>query len=523
MAASLNLDLPISSSSASGDVEESNAIGGRGRDYKDYYDIMFLGKTGMGKSTTVDKILMANPNQANYDYNPSTAHPTITYDTLPTEILNSGNGQAEALGPNGDDITNGGELQGSVSTIKTATQCSDLSMWHLSENQDQNEVERRLKNLVMWRSLDSPHEHVNKSRTHSSSSVSCELFSNDTSKIRVLDVPGFYGPNVVGIEERRSSDVFDLVGRGIENDLTIMRKILHIKVATQFKFNRIVYFLPDTGVLTRPSQILQTEIGIMEHYFKLSVFNCMVVVATHNHSIYSKVRKDCDLYTAEELGQTRAVFRQAMRKVFISDDIPDPPIIFISQFDTCDEILWKIKESKVVKEGVGLIFNPSTCAKCGIHIGMLADPDKPRSSEVGAVAICMNKPGSVAIPYDESLCHPRLVPKYNKVQCLFGGMAHLLLWKQFLGRWPYFGNQDEVCLCCNKPPKATGCTRVGTKYKHKKVKGDGIEVKHTPEVEENYQFVVDTTDSITRMSYSGFGESEEERPTEEQLKNDSLV
>ena len=32
----------------------------------DYYDIMVIGKTGMGKSTTADKLLVANPNGDSY-------------------------------------------------------------------------------------------------------------------------------------------------------------------------------------------------------------------------------------------------------------------------------------------------------------------------------------------------------------------------------------------------------------------------------------------------------------------------
>ena len=32
----------------------------------DYYDIMVIGRTGMGKSTTVDKLLVANPGGKNH-------------------------------------------------------------------------------------------------------------------------------------------------------------------------------------------------------------------------------------------------------------------------------------------------------------------------------------------------------------------------------------------------------------------------------------------------------------------------
>ena len=32
----------------------------------DYYDVLVIGKTGMGKSTTSDKLVIANPGRINY-------------------------------------------------------------------------------------------------------------------------------------------------------------------------------------------------------------------------------------------------------------------------------------------------------------------------------------------------------------------------------------------------------------------------------------------------------------------------
>ena len=497
--------------------------GGGGEDYEDYYDIMLLGKTGMGKTTTADKLLLANPTHANYEYDPSVVDSATTRNTVPNGTGIQQNGHSAASQTPDLDLSEGAPTD-SMSTIKSSTQYNDLSMWHLSQDQDLEEVTRRLKDLVMWRCLESPHKQVNENRKKSISSVSCELLSNDTSKIRVLDVPGFYGPNSAqNVNEKSPNSVYGRVEAGIENDLTVMRKILHIKVATQFKFNRIVYFLPDSGVLTRPSQTLQTEIRIMERYFKRTVFDCMVIVATHNHSIYSRVREDCDLYTPEELEQTRDVLQQAMQKVFITGDVPNPPIIFVSQFDSCDEVLRKIKESKVVREGVGLSFNPSICARCGIHIGKLANPENAKDSEMrDEIAICTNTPGStsVAIPYDETLCHPIFVPKYHAIQCILGGIVHVITWKKFMGNWPYFGNEDEVCICCKSSPKSKGCTRVGTKYKHKKSKGEGIDVNHTSRVEENYKFVMDPTDPVMRLKYADTGEEDKDEIVDDEKVDD---
>ena len=486
-----------------------------GRNHKDYYDIMILGKTGMGKTTTADKLLLANPTEEGYEYDATVEDSPTTHLIAPNGAQDQEkDGHATPSQPSTGSSTASEDTNEVVSTIKAATQYNDLSMWHLSREQDVEKVTKRLKDLVFWRSLGDPHISINKNRESSGTTKSCQLLSNDTSKIRVLDVPGFYGPDDDDSDsdsehppelneplESPESSIFNIHGAGLDTDLAIMRKILHIKVATNFQFNRIVYFLPDTGVLVRTSRNLKTELRVMERYFKRTVFESMVVVATQNRSIYDKLREGCEIFTEDEIKKTRTIFKKAMRKVFQGSDAPNPPIIFISLKDSCDEILHKIKDCVVIKEGVGLTFNPSTCARCGIHIGKLADPNDVKEVErISDIAIAVNDPGSVAIPYDESTCHPRFIPRYSKVKCIVGGIVHLITLKQFIGNWPYFGNEDEVCINCNKPPKSRGCVRVGTKFVHKKAK-DGITVDHTSDIDENYVFVLEAQDSVLRMRY----------------------
>ncbi len=474
-----------------------------------YYDIMILGKTGMGKTTTTDKLLLANPTGAKYEYDAS-AQDRAT--TCPLSHGSHASERAEGEREEGDQAARSRK----ASTIHASTKYNDLSMWHLSREQDLEKVERRLKDLVYWRLLEDPHLIINETRKTSASTKSCQLLSNDTSKVRVLDVPGFYGPedndsdsDSEVVSERSEGatacverSIFDTHEAGLETDLSIMRKILHIKVAVDFRFNRIVYFLPDSGVLHRVSRNLKTELRVMERYFKRTVFESMVVVATQNRSVYDKMREGCEIFNEEDMKTTRKYFYKAMRKIFPEGDFPKPPVIYISLNDTSDEICTKITEAKVVKEGVGLTFNPSTCARCGIHIGKLADPNDIRNIEkIDDLAIAVNDPGSVAIPYDESTCHPRLVPKYHTIQCVVGGLVHILTFKRFMGNWPYFGNVDEVCINCGKPPKSRGCVKIGMTFYHKKAK-DGIVVDHTSDVEENYIFVLDQRDSIPRLEYN---------------------
>ncbi len=412
------------------------------RDYLDYFDIMILGKTGMGKTSTADKILMANPTHKDYQYNPT---------------------QQE---------------NGKVSDRGSSTS-EDLTVWHVSD--DPSELERvtlRLKNLVFWRSLENPHEEVNTGRkTHSRITERCELLSNDTSKVRVLDIPGFYGTNASSAE-----DVGVRANETTLCDLSTMRKILRIQTTRSFKFNRIVYFLPETGVLTRSSQILQMEISIMKKYFDHSIFESMVVVATHNQSSYRMFPKDVELYTEEDKDTTLHRFKIAMQKVFKREDVPMPDLIFISLFDSCEQVLRKIKQSRVVREGVTLTLNPYLCARCGIKIQMLEQRqrgDNLDGDDWRLYAKCIYEESNQGVPYLESTCHPLMIPKHSKVARVIGGVAHVITGRVFKGKWPDFDNQDEVCGSCHGPPNCRGCIRVGGEY-------HGIPVDHTTDVQENY-------------------------------------
>ena len=493
--------------------------------YLDYFDIMLLGRTGSGKTTTSDKILIANPTNEDYSCIPPEKESVV----VTIEEPDNDNPPPQGAVGGGEAVGGAGAAESRKDaarrSLSTCTQCHDLSIWHLSEGTEQLEcMTQRLKKLVLARILGSPHDEIMNIRKESKSTEKCELLSNDTTRVRVLDVPGFYGPNASCSASREprpsqseaagsssesdsvTTSVRDRVRETAETDLSIMRKILHIKMAKKFKFNRIVYFLPETGVLTRSSQILQTELAIMENYFGTSIFECMTVAATHNHSAYSKFARGVELYTSDEIETTRAFFQEALRTVLNGEEVPEPPIIFISLWDTCEDVLSKIRESDVMREGVNLNFNPSTCARCGIKIGRLKEDEHKRVQQTGegggsneatpdVAAVASFGSWSNAIPYEESTCHPMFIPKYTTIQRIVGGIVHLVTFNRFVGRWPWpdFGNLDEVCIKCKGSPKAAGCTQVKTVYVHERYK-DGIYVDHKSTVDESFVIELDPDD-----------------------------
>ena len=181
-------------------------------------------------------------------------------------------------------------------------------------------------------------------------------------------------------------------------DLATTRKVLHIKTAHNFKFNRIVYFLPDRGSLKRTSQHLIME---MEQYFGNSIFDSMVVVATLPPDVYECLNKDQDLFKDKHHQATEKHLEEALGIVFKSDP-PKPPIVFISLFDTCKVILEKIRMAEVKQDRVDLEFSSSICAQCDITI--VQEGKATAQVQSGRYSDQLDE-----VPLEETKCHPLMV------------------------------------------------------------------------------------------------------------------
>ena len=194
-----------------------------------YYDIMILGLTGLGKTTTAEKLLIANPTRVDYR---------------------------------------------SIKGPEMLDKIQDLSAWCVSDHLEQNST--RMRNLSLYRSLENPHLEINaahESGVQLNGTTECDLFSNETTKVRVLDTPGF-------LAARHRNKTLCLKAQGITN-------ILKIQTAMRMRFKRILYFLPCRDTLQISSLTLQHELQLMYSSFGRSVFNVMVLVATLGPSTYA--------------------------------------------------------------------------------------------------------------------------------------------------------------------------------------------------------------------------------------------
>ena len=408
----------------------------------DYYDIMVIGKTGMGKSTTADKLLVANPDHHVYR-GAQHSEPQIDREHMTLD---------------------------------------NLSIWlHSDAPDEQLRIKTRLKNLIFFRSMNEPHQEINQfhatEQTVSGMTLSCELISNESTKVRVLDVPGFFGQGDTGALDASAGEKARCT---INVALGIMRTILQLQAAMNMKFRRILYFLPEQGALKRSSALLEMELTTMANYFGRAIFECMVVIATLPAEVY-EFAADKVVFSDAHLDKTRKNFDIALSRALPNEkgNLPKPPIVFISLMDSCEAILENIDKAVVASDQIELEFDPMVCARCGV---------KAKIIKSEKVAVYTDENESNTIPYEESTCHPFLVPKYTKVVKFFGGVAHLLTLKRFMGKWPSFGNLDEVCVACQLRPGSRGCKKVDSKYT---IKGHEVVVEHTQKTSEPVAFLAD--------------------------------
>ena len=258
----------------------------------DYYDIMVIGKAGMGKTTTADKLLIANPQCRNYQ---------------------------------GDQYSEP-EVNGGCLNVE------DLSIWLLSNAPDELErVKNRLKYIVFFRSLDNPHDVINsfhsEDKLSSGMTPDFELISNESTRIRVLDVPGFFGEGDAGTALTNSVQV---ASRAAQIALRRMRNILRLQSEMKLKLRRILYFLPVHGALRRADAYLETELATLAKYFGKAIFDNMVVITTIPPEAYGDGNKV--VFSEKAMTTTKKCFNAALSLVLPEEKISPNHPFFLFQW-----------------------------------------------------------------------------------------------------------------------------------------------------------------------------------------------
>ena len=146
----------------------------------------------------------------------------------------------------------------------------------------------------------------------------CQLIANETSKIRVLDTPGFYSST-----DRESGVTM------YQANLQIFRWIVREQVDPNNKMavKRLVYFLSDRGVLEKIDGVLQEELKVMYHYFGTAVFSHMVVVATQ-HLKYQSIK-----FTREDEEAVSEAFGQAVAAATDGTFSDCPPVASLHKLE----------------------------------------------------------------------------------------------------------------------------------------------------------------------------------------------
>ena len=374
----------------------------------DYFDVLIVGKTGMGKSTTSNNLL---------------------YDA-----------------PGGSDY---------------------LTAWKFAGKPEGQERQLQQRTSERFADVPSPHFQSSDPGSPESTTKECELISNDAAKLRILDTPGFQASN---FRDHGYTTAY-------QSNLGIMRQIVRIQANFNLVFKRVLYFLP-RGSLEKADAVIQEEIMVMRHFFGDAIFEIMTIVTTLNPH---QSRRGY-VFTEEEIDETKEALKLTFKLAFDGKEVPNvPPLIYISINDSGQQIMDKIESIQVANpKGIKLVFQKGICANCAMRV-----------SSIEGRRVCFMDDNSPPVAYEETKCHPLIIPKYTKLTKFMGGIAHVVtLGIPYLAgkRWPGFTNSDEKCEACEMPPGAAACYPVGTQWNPtSKKKSNPITVHHTNHIVEVHQ------------------------------------
>lgn len=246
-----------------------------------------------------------------------------------------------------------------------------------------------------------------------------KVVSNKQSKIRVLDTPGF----------AHSGSSLPV----IQANLELICQIARLQKAFQFNFHYVLYFLPCRGSPQRADRVLKDEIAVMHHYFGVRLWQHLVFVLTAPSEYQDETM--ASLLTEGRLKKNAdRIITVALQDIWNinkeTSTFQPANLIYISLSDTSATIMNKVRSAISTEVDGGLQLRPKMCIKCNADIILDCD------SKIGTGS-------STPESNPASMCHPRFQNTFPR---------------KLFQYW-------EVCVHCGKRNGTNGCLPVGRKYK----------------------------------------------------------